>query len=59
MHVCGQCQKKFKTEKGYNEHVCEKTGFAANSIEHQDALTDGNYSKIAASAQQRGAEQSG
>lgn len=53
-HVCGACQEVFDTEKEYNKHVCEKTGLAANTIEHHDALTDGMHSRASEAALARG-----
>lgn len=25
-HICGQCNKEFKSEEGYLKHLCEITG---------------------------------
>lgn len=44
----------FATDKEYLDHVSPLTGFTPKDLEHQDALTDGNFSKIAAKAIERG-----
>jgi hypothetical protein len=52
-HVCGVCQESFDTEEQYLDHQCT-TGFTPTDVEHQDALTDGQFSQQAAAAQGRG-----
>ena len=54
-HICGTCNKEFAAEQAYLNHVC-KTGFKPSQIEHQDALTNGRFSKQAEAALKRGAE---
>ena len=54
MHACSSCGKKFKTEEAYLAHKC-KTGFTPKDIEHQDALTGGQFSKQSRAALARGA----
>lgn len=56
MERCGECEREFKNTKAYLEHVCEVTGFRPTQIEHQDVLTDGNFSKISKEALKRGDE---
>ena len=33
-HICGQCNKKFKSEDGYLKHECEVTGHKPTEPEH-------------------------
>jgi hypothetical protein len=54
-HNCGVCQKGFDTEQEYLDHECT-TGFTPKDIEHQDALTNGQFSEQAEQALRRGAE---
>lgn len=54
-HICGVCAEEFDTEEQYCDHSCS-TGFTPKEIEHQDALTDGQFSKISESALARGEE---
>lgn len=54
--ICAACKLEFETEETYLEHVCESTGFSPTQVEHQDALTGGNFSKVAEAALERGEE---
>lgn len=54
-HNCGVCAEGFDTEEQYCDHACN-TGFTPKDIEHQDALTDGQFSKQSAEALKRGDE---
>jgi predicted nucleic acid-binding Zn-ribbon protein len=36
-HICGQCGKKFATEKDYLGHVCEKTGVTPRTLRTSEA----------------------
>lgn len=44
----------FETEEAYLNHTSPVTGFTPKDVEHQDALTNGRFSKIAAKAIERG-----
>lgn len=55
VHACGACEAQFDTEAEYLEHTCEATGYKPTEIEHQDALTDGQFSKQSEQALARGA----
>jgi len=59
IHKCGACTGEFASEDKYLAHKCRETGFKPTQIEHQDVLTDGMASKIAAKALERGAERKG
>jgi hypothetical protein len=52
MAKCGVCEFKGSTEE-YLKHKCS-TGFKPTDIKHQDALTDGRFSKQSAKAIERG-----
>lgn len=52
MAKCGTCKQKMSTEE-YLVHTC-KTGYTPVHVEHQDALTGGRFSKVAAKALERG-----
>lgn len=54
-HNCAVCGKGFDTEAEYLAHECT-TGFTPTDVEHQDALTDGQFSKQAEQALKRGEE---
>ncbi len=54
-HACGACKQIFDTEEQYLSHVCPETQETPDTIEHQDALTGGNFSRIAEASQVRGA----
>jgi hypothetical protein len=54
-HICAVCEKGFDTEQEYLEHECS-TGFTPRDVEHQAALTDGQFSKQAEQALKRGEE---
>jgi hypothetical protein len=54
-HICGACGQEFDEETTYAGHTCPKTGQVASSTAHQDALTNGRFSKISAAALARGA----
>ncbi|MFA5261425.1 MAG: hypothetical protein WC450_09375 [Candidatus Omnitrophota bacterium] len=34
LHICGQCNAKFKTEAEYLAHLCKKTGHKPTEIEN-------------------------
>ncbi len=55
MAKCGQCKYQGDYE-GYETHICKKTGFTPTQVEHQDALTDGKFSRVSEKALERGAE---
>lgn len=55
-NICGACGVGFETEQQYLDHQCDTTGFTPADIEHQDVITDGNFSKIAEEACKRGEE---
>lgn len=52
--ICGSCNNMFYSSNEYNEHICKSTGFKANSIEHLDALSGGNFSLQSKAAIERG-----
>ena len=56
-HICGACGKEFKTEKGYLNHKCKKTGYTPTDIEHLDELSNGRFSLQSKKAQERGEAQ--
>jgi len=37
IHVCGQCNEQFETEKLYIDHICEVTGKQPSNPEHLGA----------------------
>lgn len=51
-HICGICKKAFDTDVLYSSHEC-LTGFRPKEIEHQDALTGGQASKVSEAAKKR------
>lgn len=53
-HVCSACDGIFETEKKYVDHECLITGFTPKDIQHQDALTNGDFSKVAEASLARG-----
>ena len=53
--ICGACEKEYANYQKYLDHTCEKTGFNPKEVEHQDALTDGQFSLQSATALERGA----
>lgn len=55
-HVDGVTGLVFDTEEDYLNHVSPETGYKPTDIEHQDVLTDGQFSKVSESALERGAE---
>jgi hypothetical protein len=55
-HVCSACDGIFTTEKKYLDHECNVTGYTPKDIEHQDALTNGDFSKVAEASLARGEE---
>lgn len=55
-HVCGPCGQGFDTEEEYLDHKCEKSGATPKDIEHLEATTTPDASKIAEAAQARGEE---
>lgn len=54
---CGQCEFQGSSEE-YLAHKCN-TGFKPTDIKHQDALTDGRFSKQSEKALERGAARKG
>ena len=52
MAKCGVCEFKGSTEE-YLKHKCS-TGFKPTDIKHQDALTNGRFSKQSEKALERG-----
>ena len=58
-HVCGACKAVFPSEAKYLDHTCETTGFSPVDVEHQDALTDGEFSKQSEKALERGEARKG
>lgn len=55
-HVDGVTGAVFETEEEYLNHVNAETGFTPKDIEHQDALTGGQFSVQAEAALKRGAD---
>lgn len=53
-HIDGVTGLVFETEEAYLNHVSPETGFTPKDIEHQDALTGGQASKVAEAALKRG-----
>lgn len=51
-HKCSLCGLEFETEEEYLNHVCEKTGFKPNQIEHQGP----EFEAISKEALKRGEE---
>ena len=52
MHICGKCEKSFKSEKAYMEHTCEVT-----TVTPKDVLSMGlHYEAIQQAALKRGVE---
>lgn len=50
MHICGKCEKSFKSEKAYMEHTCEVT-----TVTPKDGLSMGlHYEAIQKAALKRG-----
>jgi len=54
LHRCSVCEFE-GSEAEYLAHECS-TGFKPTEIEHQDALTDGAFSKVSEAALKRGEE---
>lgn len=59
VHKCGTCSAEFGTDTEYYEHTCEATGFKPTEVEHQDALTEGRFSKQSEAAIARGEARKG
>lgn len=55
MQVCGQCQKEFKDEAAYLDHVCETTGFKPSNPEHLGP----DFAAASEAALKRGEERKG
>lgn len=55
MAKCGQCTFNGSSE-AYLKHECLKTGYTPEDIEHQDALTNGGFSRISRKSQERAEE---
>lgn len=53
-HVDGLTGLVFETEEDYLNHKSPVTGFTPKDVEHQDALTGGQFSKQAEKALERG-----
>lgn len=51
VHACGQCGEKFKTEDGYLNHTCAKSGVKPSNPKN---LGEG-FKKVQAAALARGA----
>lgn len=52
MHICGKCEKSFKSEKAYMEHTCEVT-----TVTPKDGLSMGlHYEAIQNAALKRGVD---
>jgi len=58
-HICGACQQSFAKENEYLTHECKATGFTPKEVEHQDALTGGQFSKQSEAALERGEAKKG
>jgi len=54
MAKCGQCGFSGGGYE-YLKHKC-KTGFKPTQVEHQNALTNGRFSKVSEAALKRGAD---
>jgi hypothetical protein len=54
MSKCSHCDFNGGSDE-YLDHVCS-TGFKPTQPEHQDALSNGRFSKVSAAAIKRGAE---
>lgn len=52
--VCGVSGLVFHTRQDYLNHTSPVTGFKPTQVEHQDALTNGRFSKVSAKAVKRG-----
>lgn len=52
--ICGVSGLVFETRKSYLNHTSPVTGFKPTQIEHQDALTGGQASRVAEKALERG-----
>jgi len=59
IHKCSPCDGSFATKVEYVAHKCPVTGHNPAEIEHQDALTDGAFSKTSEKALERGALRKG
>ena len=55
MSKCAQCEFQGGGEE-YLAHKCDKTGFKPTDVKHQDALTNGAFSKQSEAALERGAK---
>lgn len=55
-HICGVCEKEFKTEEQYLEHVCEKTDATPADAEHLIKSTTPNFAEVSKAALKRGEE---
>jgi hypothetical protein len=52
-HVDGVTGLVFETEEAYLNHVSPVTGYNPTEVQHQDILTDGEYTRQAELAKQR------
>lgn len=57
-HNCGTCEKSFATEALYLAHKCD-TGYKPTDVKHQDALTNGKFSRQSEAALKRGEARKG
>lgn len=53
--ICGACEQEFEDEQTYLDHACSKTSYTPKDAEHQDALTNGQFSLQSQKALERGA----
>ena len=58
-HRCAECELEYANVADYLAHVCEQTGHKPTEVEHQDALTNGAFSKQSEKALERGAARVG
>ncbi len=55
-HIDGVTGLVFETEEAYLNHISPVTRHSPTEVAHQDILTDGEYSRQAESAKNRGEE---
>ena len=58
-HIDGVTGLVFDTEEDYLNHTSPETGHTPKDLEHQDILTDGQFSRVADAAIERGEERKG
>lgn len=54
-HICGQCEKSFKSEQSYLDHECRETGYTPTEPEHQGE----DFAAVSAAAVARGEAKKG